>query len=569
MAEINWALREDPATICMLEDAGRQISDCCQITTFGRNLIHPEHIGEYLYFYPYTGSLGKYYGEKTIARERIQKIGLQPNYSYVAVIDFQVEFQVNKSALRILSRKYMPVWPSSSYARFLTGKTSAVLQFIRIYKTDGQPPSFISFEKGRLGSYQVFKLYDANENDANIPVNVTEPLISDNRFNYLKDEIIHDLKVNGSFIAEYDNTESGKKILRNRISVEQELSGRYDGLHQVWADKREQWNEGNFDEFPEDFDMAQLDYDAIYNEVIRVCPSMKVMIEYVRNIKAARKGEYDYLLKAVHENNEKAQESAERIFDMSLRSAVKVALQAYKQDGIDLEDAFQEACIGIWYAIWKHHENVQVLFPAYCSRRITTIMQRNLPYFQPNCRMPAHYVEYTRLIVKELKSSVENIDLNNLQPVELKEMLLKYTSCDEENAERLSCLLIPSLSFEDMLTHCDDEIFSDHGAQLKKMNEEDFLNCRLPKLLSNLHPREEDTLRLRWGLNDGHEYTLEEIGKKYDITKERVRQIEAKALRRLRDRIPADVYNDYGVEKPKPDEKKRGRPRKREENAES
>lgn len=569
MAEINWALREDPATICILEDAGRQISDCCQITTFGRNLIHPEHIGEYLYFFPYTGSPGKYYGEITIAREKIQKKGLQPDYSYVAVIDSQVEFQVNKSVLRTLSRKYMPVWPSSSYARFLANKTSAVLQFIRVYKTDGQPPISILFEKGRLGSYQVFKLYDANENNANISVNVIKPLISDNRFYYLKDEIIHELKVNGSFIAEYNNTESGKKILHDRVSAEQALSGRYDGLHQVWADRREQWSAGNFDEFPEDFDMAQLDYDAIYNEVIRVCPSMKEMIEYVRNIKAARKGEYEYLLKYVHENNEQAKESDERIFDMSLRNAVKAALQAYKQDSLDLEDAFQEACIGIWIAIRKHHENVQVVFPTYCSRWIMANMQRHLPYYQPVCRMPMYYVEAARAIVNELKSSVRNIDFNNLQPQQLQEMLLKYTSCDEEDANRLSCLLISPLSFEDVLSYCEEEEFSDHGAQLKKMDKEYFFNYRLPSLLSKLRPREEDILRLRYGLNDGHEYTLEEIGRKYDLTRERVRQIEVKALEHMRNLIPADVYADYGLEKPKQNEHRRGRPRKRKKNAES
>lgn len=563
MAEINWALREDPATICLLEDAGNKIHDCCQITTFGRNLIHPEHIGEYLYFFPYADFPGKYYGEKTIVREKVQEKNIQPDYSYAVMIDSQVEFQVNRSALRMLSQKYMPVWHSSSYARFLSGKTSAVLQFVRIYKTDGQPPDSISSEKGRLGSYQVFKLYDAEKTDANIPVNVTEPLILDNRFNYLKDEIIHDLKVDGSFIAEYDSTESGKKALRDRISVEQALSGRYKGLHQLWTDKREQWNEGNFDEFPEDFDMAQLDYDAIYDEVVRVCPSMKSMIEYVRNIKAARKGEYDYLLKDVHENNEKAQESAERIFDMSLRNAVKAALQAYKQDGLDLEDAFQEACIGIWTAIWKHHDDVQVLFPTYCSRWIMQDMQRYLPYFQPNCKMPAHYVEYTRGIVKELKATVKNIDFNSLQPEQLKEMLLKYTSCDEENAERLSCLLIPPLNFEDVVSHGNDEVFSDHGQQLKIMEEEDFMNYRLPKLLSALSERQEEILRMRWGLNDGHEYTLEEVGRKFGITRERVRQIEAKAIRRLRYRIPAEVYDVYGLEKSTEPKQKRGRPRKR------
>ena len=98
------------------------------------------------------------------------------------------------------------------------------------------------------------------------------------------------------------------------------------------------------------FDMAQLDYNAIFNDAESVCPQMKPLIESFREIQAARLGEYDYLLKDVHARDSNAREASLRLFDMSVRSAVKNALHTCQHDNMNFEDAFQEACLGIRYS---------------------------------------------------------------------------------------------------------------------------------------------------------------------------------------------------------------------------
>ena len=73
----------------------------------------------------------------------------------------------------------------------------------------------------------------------------------------------------------------------------------------------------------EDFDMAQLDYESIYQEVLEISPGMKDVIDYVRNIQAARLGEYDYYLKDIHTDSPNKEFAENRLFDMSMRASVK------------------------------------------------------------------------------------------------------------------------------------------------------------------------------------------------------------------------------------------------------
>lgn len=525
MAKAYLALREDISTICMLESAGSIYTDICQVSTFARNLLKPDYIGKYMYFYPYSA---KYNGEVTKLQMELEDHGVTPDPHYVAKIESEVEFRIDYSAIRHIAKEYMPEWDAVSYLNYFTGRTSGFLLFLKVYRvSDPLDPKY--FEKGSHGSFQVFNLYDPADNEIEVFIKDSQPIISDNKFNYLKDEMIHQLKVDDVFIAEYSNTEQGINKLKNRYEADKELRG----TRKSWRNRHLQWlEEGREGDSDEEFDMAQLDYDAICNEVERICPSMQPVVEWIKGLQAARLGEYDYCLRNVHEKNEKAHESAERVFEMSVRSALNVALNTYKRDGIDLEEAFQEACLGIWISIGKHHEEVKGLFPSYCSTWMMQNMHRSLPYFQPNCRYPVHYAEYVRRVLAQLESVVGELKFYSLEPGELYKLLRENTYCDEENALRLSYLLIPPESIESMIEQGENEELSDHGEEVMRVDDSLAAEDTL-QMLDLLNEREKTVIEMRYGLNGYSALTLQEIGDKMGVTRERVRQIESKARRKI------------------------------------
>ncbi|OCN03399.1 hypothetical protein A7X67_10975 [Clostridium sp. W14A] len=522
--EVKYALREDPSTICMLEDAGKFFQNYCQITVFARNIFKPEHIGQYIYFAPFTGANGKFHGNMTDVRITMEDNKMEPKFNYVTVIESEVEFRVTSTVMKHLSREYMPAWGMKSYLDYFSDRPSGLLLFLRVYRVN-QAIDYKYLEKGSKGSFQLFRLYDEYENETSLRIDGLTPAISDNKFSYIKDEIIHLLKVDNSFIVEYDNTEKGRQSLNDRFEADKQLRN----THQKWENRHLQWAENGYDiDADEDFDMAQLDYDAIYKKVVELYPSMETIVEYVRNLQAARLGEYDYLLSDVHEQNDNARTSELRIFDMSVRAAVKNALYCYKNDGIDLEDAFQEACIGIIMAIKKHNDGVEGLFPSYASMWMTQVMHRDLPYYQYNYRLPIHYIDKIKKIVRELKEAVGSIKFSDLQPSDLMRLLLKYTSCNKDDASRLSMILIPAISVEELIENGFDEFFSDKNKAVDELENALYFDT-IHDLLNILTERERNIIVMRFGLNSSHEYTLEEVGKVVGITRERVRQIEKKA----------------------------------------
>lgn len=523
MSEVSYALREDSSSIYLLEDAGRCYGRYCQVTVFGRNLVRPEFFRQYLFFASYTGNNGKYRGTVTKVQMSLEDNERGPAYDYVAMIDSEVEFKIAPSVIRQLSRDHMPAWGVKSYLDYFSDRKSGILLFLRVYKVNqAVDPSYL--EKGSKGSSQILKIYDSYENEVSLRVDGMAPVISDNKFSYIKDEIIHLLKVENAFIAEYDSTNSGLQSLRERVEADRLIHG----THQRWENRHLQWTEEGYDVYG-DFDMAQLDYEKIYREVLEICPGMEPVIDYVRNIQAARLGEYDYLLKDVHEHNENEQASALRIFNMSVRAAVKNALYYYQKQGLDLEDAFQVACIGIITAIQKHSDSVKGLFPSYASMWMIQTMGREMPIYQHNFRLPVHYKDYVAQTLRQLEAQIGESDVMEMDFEEIYRLLLAYTECDEDKAVQMASVLVPAESVENMINDSQKKIYLVDDSDYISEMEQDFALEPVRDSFKILSEREKNVIIHRFGFDGFPELSLEEIGNMYGITRERVRQIEFKA----------------------------------------
>ena len=523
MAQVSFALREDPNSIFLLQDAGRRYKDYCQITVFGRQIIRPEFFRQYLCFASFTGANGKYRNGVTKVRMSIEDNDYRPQYNYVAVIDSEVEFRVTPTVIQKLSKEHMPAWGVKSYLDYFSDKKSGILLFLRVYKiAETIPPSYL--EKGIRGSTQILKLYDEYDEEVTVYIDGIEPVISDNKFMYLKDEILHFLKVENSFICIYESTDKGLSSLQERVDADRQVRD----THYQWENAHHNWFDNDFSE-DDGFDMAQLDYEAIYQEVLSICPGMKNIIDYVRSIQAARLGEYDYYLEEVHNHTDREDDAVKRLFEMSVRSAVKNALNHYKKYGTDIMDAFQEACIGIVLAINKHNENVESLFPSYVSMWVRQVLNRNISIYERNVRVPIHYRERIDQILSTLTKEIDESELKDIEFHDLYRLLLNNTDCDEKESFRISYILTRAESVEEIVEDDEkDSMLNEYENQTDDIIDS-MPNRQLQNALDSLKDREKSILEARFGIGYQREKSLEEIGEIYGITRERVRQIESKA----------------------------------------
>ena len=468
-------------------------------------------------------------GEVSALEMQMEDRNILPKDNYVAVIESEVEFQITAAVLNQLSKDFMPVAEFENYMNFFSGLSSGFLLFLRLYKIDTHITRKFWWQ-GSHGRHQIFDLRDASGSLCSVHTEMMEPIISDNQFLYLKDEVLHVLRTNGVFISEYQNTEAGIRSLHERYLADKKLRNTQEIWHGNIDLSRFDFDPDNAEE---DFDMAQLDYDAIFDEAETVCPAMKPILEDIRNIQAARLGEYDYYLDIVHKHGPGLKAAALRIFDMTLRACVKAALYAYKDNGMEFEDAFQEACIGAWTAIWKHKESVEGLFPSYASMWMSQVMHRDLPYLHQTCYVPVHKINRINQYLNQIEDHIGHIDFNNLSERELHEFLIKYTDCSEEYAARVSYTLLTPESVEKLQEATDDNLFaSDEDLEsdiLSKVQSEELVKIAL----TDLTDRERTVVEKRYGLNDGIGHTLEELGQELSVTRERIRQIESKAKRKI------------------------------------
>lgn len=527
---ISYAFREDPTTIIALEDGGDCFKNVYQVTAFRRKLIRPELIEAPLFF---CENNYKYVGKPTDIMNQIFDDRIHLKYDYAVVVDSQVEFEIDYSVLNKLSKEYMPARDAATYQQYFSSYTSGVLVFCRVYKTN-KAVNQNYLQKGKQGSAQIIKLYDEYDLETSVVIDDFVPVLSDNKFAYIKDEIIHLLKTENAFISLYQNNTKDNERLELRLESDKALKN-------ISTQSRFVFDENL------DMDMAQLDYDLIFNQVIRICPNMKSVIEHIRGIQAARYNESTYLF-SQRDDAENWKYAKQRLFDMNVRTAVKSALYYYKKYGVYIEDAFQEACIGIIFAIDRYNESVQSLFPSYVSTWMNQTMKRNLPIYQYNVRLPAHYFEKLLSIAASVALNFGD-DLSSWDLGTIKEWLQSCLEINEEEAKSICAILIHAYSVEDVIEN-NEEILSDKGDFIDSVDERLFLES-INSTLCCLTEREKEIIKLRYGYDNYlGELTLNDVGKFYGVTRERIRQIEINSFRKIKryikkTKLYENMYRDF------------------------
>ena len=279
-------------------------------------------------------------------------------------------------------------------------------------------------------------------------------------------------------------------------------------------------------------DYAQIDYEQTFSEAIEMAPGIKALIESIRSIMPPQRGEVGRLKYQVREGNTHARK---RMIEMYLRIAVRIAVSRAKAYNLDLEETVGDAFIGLMIAVDKYDPDHSGPFVSFASLWIYQNISREQSTCNPNMYFPVHRKElfFTMYPLLKARGCVDCDQI--LQCEKVINMICEKGKCERDQTCDIITASLPCLSL-DKLAEADvddDHYFYTDDEMIEKV-ESSVRTEAVHKMLSILRARDREILSDRYGLRDGTEKTLEQVGQKHNLTRERIRQIEIKALRKLR-----------------------------------
>ena len=294
----------------------------------------------------------------------------------------------------------------------------------------------------------------------------------------------------------------------------------------------------------ETIDIKESDFSSLANSDIKNSDPVKQYLREIGRYPVLKSKEEEVeLAKRILEGDEYAKE---QLTNCNLKLVISIA-KHYINRGMQFLDLIQEGNIGLIKAVEKFDYTKGYKFSTYATWWIRQAITRALADQARTIRIPVHMVETINKITRAQRRLTQKLN-RDPTPEEISNELDNILSADR--IREIQLIAMDPLSLEKPVgeeedSHVGDFIEDkDNESPLKYANTS-LLKDKLNEVLGELTDREEKVIRLRYGIDDGRNHTLEEVGKEFNVTRERIRQIEAKALKKLRHPSRSKQLRDY------------------------